>query len=327
MGSKPNGKSKKTPTPSRSSRGTGRTPGAFETFATFLAASGGEDAARHGTSILCAEAFRARTCQTPDAGPGSAEPAPASGLNSLESFAYFDRVTSSWRTSRLWLFEELSESLGTWPSSAILRNGTLYRQRRLVPRIVAGGCGLSPTPRPCSGLRSSGANRTELLNFWLPTPTVTGNNNRKGISKEAGDGLATAVLKLLPTPTASDAKAEGLEAGKRRRSGKYKTWSLGTAAQILPTPTAADAKCHSKYSRGNDTLTSAAKMLPTPRADSQDLAGGKNSRASAKRNGLYIGRTLSPKFVEWMMGYPLGYTDLRPRRSRRSRKGPTASDA
>ncbi len=27
----------------------------------------------------------------------------------------------------------------------------------------------------------------------LPTPTVTGNNNRKGLSAQSGDGLATAI--------------------------------------------------------------------------------------------------------------------------------------
>lgn len=39
----------------------------------------------------------------------------------------------------------------------------------------------------------------------LPTLTVHGNYNRKGASPNAGDGLATAVTKLMPTLTASDA--------------------------------------------------------------------------------------------------------------------------
>jgi DNA (cytosine-5)-methyltransferase 1 len=36
-----------------------------------------------------------------------------------------------------------------------------------------------------------------------PTPTICGNNNRKGLSKTSGDGLATAVKKKYPTPTSS----------------------------------------------------------------------------------------------------------------------------
>ena len=38
--------------------------------------------------------------------------------------------------------------------------------------------------------------------MW-PTPTVHGNHNRKGLSKNSGDGLSTAV-KMWPTPTRSD---------------------------------------------------------------------------------------------------------------------------
>ena len=37
--------------------------------------------------------------------------------------------------------------------------------------------------------------------LW-PTPTEHGNHNRKGMSKNSGDGLSTAV-KMLPTPTNS----------------------------------------------------------------------------------------------------------------------------
>ena len=41
----------------------------------------------------------------------------------------------------------------------------------------------------------------------LPTPTVCGNWNRKGASKNSGDGLAT-VLRLLPTVSARDWNGE-----------------------------------------------------------------------------------------------------------------------
>ncbi|WP_259404416.1 hypothetical protein [Hymenobacter sp. HSC-4F20] len=41
---------------------------------------------------------------------------------------------------------------------------------------------------------------------FLPTPTVHGNHNAKGMSANSGDGLSTAVKKLLPTPTAQDGK-------------------------------------------------------------------------------------------------------------------------
>ena len=52
----------------------------------------------------------------------------------------------------------------------------------------------------------------------FPTPTVSGNNNRAGASPTAGDGLATFVRNLLPTPTANDAKNNGTASQQNRNS-------------------------------------------------------------------------------------------------------------
>ncbi len=43
----------------------------------------------------------------------------------------------------------------------------------------------------------------------LPTLTVSGNYNRKGVSEKSGDGLATAVARLMPTLKRDDAKNTG----------------------------------------------------------------------------------------------------------------------
>ena len=54
----------------------------------------------------------------------------------------------------------------------------------------------------------------------LPTPTINGNNNRKGSSRKAGDGLATAV-KLWRTPNSSDGEGGPMIMQKDKR-GYYK---------------------------------------------------------------------------------------------------------
>src|SRR5213079_1930661 len=77
-----------------------------------------------------------------------------------------------------------------------------------------GGGGLWPTPCALdagSGRvnRSASANTAErpslalLVNLW-PTPTVNGNRNRAGLSPKSGDGLETAVKRLLPPAPARD---------------------------------------------------------------------------------------------------------------------------
>lgn len=71
---------------------------------------------------------------------------------------------------------------------------------------------LLPKPRPCSGLRSSGLNRTEIMDALdetvgaklLPTPTTSEGGARfDGQSREGGGNL-TGAAKLLPTPVSGD---------------------------------------------------------------------------------------------------------------------------
>lgn len=79
-----------------------------------------------------------------------------------------------------------------------------------------------PTPTASDGSRSSrtykGGNPTLIGSLLpppigelklLPTPTVNGNNNQRGASAKSGDGLATKVNAMLPTPKASDSKLSG----------------------------------------------------------------------------------------------------------------------
>ena len=49
-------------------------------------------------------------------------------------------------------------------------------------------------------------------------------------------------------------------------------------------------------------------MYPTPRVDGGNNAGGSNSRKAAIDRGTYISGSLNPSFVEWMMGFPVGFT-------------------
>lgn len=77
--------------------------------------------------------------------------------------------------------------------------------------------------------------RTCATGFGLwPTPTVCGNNNRKGLTKKSGDGLATAV-KLWPTPKATyrgDCPSE-----RRRRSPDLNSMVRIAQSQDEPRPT------------------------------------------------------------------------------------------
>jgi hypothetical protein len=117
-----------------------------------------------------------------------------------------------------------------------------------------------------------------------PTPTVCWNYNRPGASATSGMGLASAV-RLWPTPRAQSATGTGPSRVGNRTD-------LQTAVKLWPTPQASD-------NRNRGTLT-------TP-AIARRIDAGKQVMLSMSVNG-----PLNPDWVEWLMGWPIGLTDLRP---------------
>jgi hypothetical protein len=89
----------------------------------------------------------------------------------------------------------------------------------------------------------------------FPTPSVCGNCNRKGASANSGDGLASVVKKIFPTPACNDAKNCN-PPSQRKENGRH--------------------------------------------SDQLNVVGG---------------GSLNPEWVEWLMGFPLGWTDLQSSRT------------
>ena len=88
-----------------------------------------------------------------------------------------------------------------------------------------------------------------------------------------------------------------------------------TGSGLWPTPTVCgnyNRKGLSKTS--GDGLATAVLKCATPTA--RDWKSGKASQATMERNSRplseQIGGSLNPAWVEWLMGWPLGWTDLNP---------------
>ena len=186
----------------------------------------------HGEAVLMSylEAFPAKTSAQPEKEQELQVNGQECGFTWPESWAKFDPNTSLWRTRQCSLLGDLEPFSETWPRWGTMRNGEFWEQPTLALHISETEFGL-----------------------W-PTPTVCGNYNRKGASKNSGDGLATAVMKW-PTPTARIWTGGGQQ--MTRKDGKQRTDML-------------------------DWLV--------------------------EQNG---GR-LNPTWVEWLMGWPLEWTDLKP---------------
>jgi hypothetical protein len=154
----------------------------------------------------------------------------------------------------------------------------------------------------------------------LPTPTRSDANSSgaAGYStasgRHSGTTLTDAVVRgMLPTPTRSDGKQRGTPASTARRIAIGKQVSLDglAGAGMLPTPTATQWK---GWSPGHNRAQTNDRLDYTVEREAHGTGGGR----------------LNPAFVEWMMGFPEGWTALDdqdwPRSATRSsRKSPKPS--
>lgn len=237
-----------------------------------------------------AEGSHAKTSATPEKAQESTEPAADSGESTHGSFAYFDRASSSWRTSQRCLVEGSDEFSETWPRAGTMRSGIAYRRAPSVPRTYATDCSSSHIGRPrlILGPDANGG--------WWPTPRAVDNGQIKTTRTDprnatSGTTLSEAV-KLWPTPTVSSQNLNSTKTDTRdRRNGK----SLADAARTWATPTA-HPRTHS----------------PRKVDHGEQLAN-------------QVGGSLNPTWVEWLMGFPAEWTALSASETPSSRKSRKSS--
>ena len=145
---------------------------------------------------------------------------------------------------------------------------------------------------PASGSMRSGAcsarpksGRTTCANgssSSLPTPTVSDATTWRlqGDTQTSRNLAARARRGLLPTPTVGDSRASG-SAGYSTASGRHSGTTLTDAVVRYPTPTMRDHRSGSTSGINRQ----GGQLLPEA-----------------------VGGLLSPQFVEWMMGLPIGWT-------------------
>jgi hypothetical protein len=193
--------------------------------------------------------------------------------------AKYDPDTSLWRTAQCSLLEDLNESLATLPRSGMTRNGLLWELPMLEQTISETGSGLSQQ-------------------IW-PTPA-------------ARDGKPTNTLEALTDGRFVDQLAN------RVKMVQNNIWT---------TPCSRDWKGHTittNHPDGfNKSLANDVLKFPTPQASDCRDRGNMSNPAIQRRaeNGKQLNLSmvvhptsgqLNPTWVEWLMGWPLGWTDLKP---------------
>lgn len=250
-------------------------------------------------------------------------------------FATYSRDSSTWKTVQCSLFGDSEPYSETWPRSGMTRNGYAYLQPTVVPPICETVFGLWPTPvasEANAGARTPdgkrGARLTDIVKrpeLW-PTPCATearqGLQIRRDGKKGKQKSLTTAVIvrhqaKLWQTPRANDAEKRGNFDINNPRNG------LAGAVKRFPTPTSSmmtindmeQARYHSSKRPPYQ------ECYPTPAATDwktgyrTDTTAGMEQRAKRSkplRDHQAPGGQLNPTWVEWLMGWVLGWTALEP---------------
>ncbi len=241
-----NGKLKSTTIATECSQSIGPTSGDTETCET-------SRPAEIGTSMSSVADSPVRTLATQERERESRASEVGCGLSLRESFAHYDRESSSWRTSQRCLDGELDEFSGTWPNAGTMRNGI--------------ACPLLPSVPFISGIGS----------FSWPTPNVPSGG------------------RVIPDDAIWTTRACAY-----KRDGKKIQVGLESAVRKWPT------------------------MLTTPSADD---TGHRQKPYAQGGEALshQIGGQLNPTWVEWLMGFPLGWTDLEDSETPSSRKSQNGS--
>ena len=193
------------------------------------------------------------------------------GRRQSESFAWYDRAGSCWRTYQGSMENPTGEPYSqTWPKQGSLRSGVVYQRQPLAPSTSGNGCGLWATPRV-----SRGGYCYSKGDHSKPTLTLEGQ------------------VKLWPTPTVGDATG-----GRTTSKGKDHPTSLNNGGNLIeaismdmfPSPKARD------WRTGDRPENREKRHWRTP--DLNDVAAP--------------GGQLNPDWVEWLMGWPVGWTSLDP---------------
>jgi hypothetical protein len=198
------------------------------------------------------------------------------------------------------------------------------------------------TPLGTDGEKSGHGNLPHQVKSHIPTPTASDHIIRKSTQIKPGSmhsvGLS-GYVGMWPTPDATPRGATPNFTGKRP-SGQKESFNLQTAVKMWPTPSATDHKGSGKTGKLRDRLDYAversgtkSKTYPTPQSrdyrtgegqrwENPDRSRNLNDRIATEGNG----GSLNPQWVEWLMGYPSGWTDLNVSETPSSRKSSRKSD-
>jgi len=226
------------------------------------------------------EDFHVKTLAQQEKGGASKPKEAECGKKWRESLAKLDPNTALWKIPQCSLLEDSEQSLEIWPRWGSMRNGECFPQPMLEQTIKEKEFGL--------------LERIPNNQDFFHTPNTTGidggSNSRKALKKR---------MEMWPTSVSSPSVT---------------SQTVGATLDLM-----------NSREREQGTLMESVvkKMFPTPQAsDNRDRGNMSNpsiQRRIAKGKQIMLSQSvdqnsgqLNPPWVEWLMGWPIGWTDLKP---------------
>lgn len=254
--------------------------------------------AEHGAELLTSflAAFPARTFQPQEKAQESRASVLDCGEKWCASFARYDQDSCLWKTAQLSLLGGLEPFSETWPRWGTMLNGECWARIMLARRTNAIASG-----------------------FWQTPVSDDAINRKQGKWNSRGEPKLSAQVLNFPTPAASDGSRGGVLTANM--TGQSLPQMVNTLER-WPTPTVCGNNQAPKAGTTRGTgLATAVKTWPTPRSSCHDMGtlmmskfSGTQRKAGlpeAQYNPEQAGQ-LNPPWVEWLMGWPIGWTELKP---------------
>jgi hypothetical protein len=233
------------------------------------------------------EAFHAKTSPQQAKEPVSKESEAECGKKWHGSFVKYDLDSSLWKTHQCSLLGDLEPFSETWPRWGLMRDGECWEQQTLAHRTSETESGLLeklPTPQSSDYITKKTSKSWKAkggVNFSLANPEIQAK---------------------WPTPTASMMPCEGTVRIMR------KAWQEGRVSLEEASVIA-----------GRDVRKSQGKVEAWPTPRTRGMCGGTGHKqmliqklGEEQGTQMFNGGMLNPTWVEWLMGWPLEWTDLKP---------------
>jgi hypothetical protein len=236
-------------------------------------------------------AFPAKTSAQLEKEQELTESAAGCGEKWRASFTKYNPDSRSWKTHQCSLLGDLEPFLETWPQWGLMRDGECWEQQTLAPITSGTASGLLPTPlasnTKVNHLRSNGR---PPRSYWATPAASDGQRGGTITDKMTGQSLPQMVNTPAKWPTPRSCSA--------------------MAATITP-----ESAWNEKRNPNLETIVG-QRMWATPVTRDYRSPGRNRLDRTGSKSGdplpQQVGGQLNPTWVEWLMGWPLGWTDLKP---------------